>query len=321
MIGRNVRLVFLAIAVLLLFAVNPAAAFYGEVDWVKINPNLKGAASINSIDGCVECHADYIKLFNKSKHAKSIKYKSGDIGIQNTCEACHGPLSKHLEEPDLGKKLDSVISFKTITPKQKSAICLQCHESESRMHWRGSAHEMMGGSCDKCHYVMTKKSRKAMLISEDPKNSCFQCHKQQRSLMERTSHHPLREGKLSCTSCHNPHGGIGPKLLNTASVNETCYQCHQEKRGPYIWEHPPVRENCSGCHEPHGSNLDSLLKIKMPYLCENCHSNTQHPSNIYDNRALGTRSGSLSRVIGKSCLNCHGMVHGSNHPSGARLTR
>jgi hypothetical protein len=26
-------------------------------------------------------------------------------------------------------------------------------------------------------------------------------------------------------------------------------------------------------------------------------------------------------VLGKNCLNCHGQVHGSNHPSGARLTR
>ena len=42
--------------------------------------------------------------------------------------------------------------------------------------------------------------------------------------------------------------------LKAASVNEQCYTCHTEKRGPFLWEHAPVRESCLNCHTPHGSN-------------------------------------------------------------------
>jgi len=133
---------------------------------------------------------------------------------------------------------------------------------------------------------------------------------------------PLREGKMDCASCHNPHGGPGPSLLKTASVNETCYTCHAEKRGPLLWEHPPVRENCANCHEPHGSNYPNLLKMKVPYLCQSCHVGAGHPSNIYNASNLPGGTGSTDqRLLGKGCLNCHSQVHGSNHPSGPRFQR
>ncbi len=54
---------------------------------------------------------------------------------------------------------------------------------------------------------------------------------------------PVREGKLQCSSCHNPHGTITEKLIAENSVNELCYRCHLDKRGPFLGENPPVREN------------------------------------------------------------------------------
>ncbi len=44
-------------------------------------------------------------------------------------------------------------------------------------------------------------------------------------------------------------------------MNETCYTCHADKRGPFLWEHQPVNEDCTNCHTPHGSNITPLLKI------------------------------------------------------------
>lgn len=186
------------------------------------------------------------------------------------------------------------------------------------MHWRGSAHEMSGVSCTNCHYVMKKKSKRFLFANKDVKKVCFQCHRDKRARIMRSSHMPLREGKMGCADCHNPHGGIGPSLLKQASVNETCYMCHQEKRGPLIWEHSPVRENCSICHDPHGSNFKPLLKRKPPYLCQQCHMDAFHPSSLYDGADLAGRNRDL---IGKACLNCHSQIHGSNHPSGARFQR
>ena len=149
----------------------------------------------------------------------------------------------------------------------------------------------------------------------------------------RTSHHPVREGKMSCASCHNPHDGAQPKMLQADSVNELCYKCHAEKRGPFLFEHAPVREDCVSCHEPHGSNHKRLLVQKLPNLCWNCHLTGSGHFGSGDNLSteLGARvapagapSGyptANSRFVEKACKNCHANLHGSNSPSGAYFVR
>jgi DmsE family decaheme c-type cytochrome len=132
------------------------------------------------------------------------------------------------------------------------------------------------------------------------------------------SRHPLREGKMACTSCHSPHGSTAPASLVRNTVNETCTGCHSEKRGPFLWEHQPVTEDCHNCHDPHGSVQPSLLKARAPFLCQQCHEAAGHPSSPATPQGLPGRSAFL---LGGACLNCHSQVHGSNHPSGRALMR
>ena len=315
------KLIMVGLMLAISMAVSrPSAA---AVDWTAINPAMEGATSVKELTDCLECHEDYMKSFEKTRHAKY--FKATDSGEGIVCEKCHGPMSKHLAEAEsllTSEKEPTVVSFEKISHHQKNQICMKCHESGLRMHWSGSAHEMSGVSCSSCHYVMEKKSAKSLFISEDPKKACTNCHKEKRAQLMRSSHMPLREGKMDCASCHNPHGGPGPSLLKTASVNEACYECHADKRGPFLWEHAPVRENCSNCHDPHGSNNEALLKIKNPYLCQSCHSASGHPSTLYDGSKLpGGSGGASAQLVGRGCLNCHSLIHGSNHPSGAKFQR
>jgi len=306
----------------LLSSYDPAQASR-KVNWGAINPALKGAVSVaksaNPDDEteCLLCHKDYVRAFGRTKHAKAFVSKYGKR-LGSACETCHGPMSKHLGGDTREQRKAAVVSFKSISPAKKNAICLQCHEKGPVMHWRGSSHEMSDVSCDTCHYVMKKRSKRRLFINDDSKKACFGCHRGKRAKIQRTSHMPLREGKIRCASCHNPHGSSGPSLLKRATINETCYQCHREKRGPMLFEHAPVRENCANCHDPHGSNFKQLLKRKAPYLCQQCHLGVFHVSDVYGGKALANRS----RVIaGKGCVNCHSQIHGSNHPAGARFQR
>jgi DmsE family decaheme c-type cytochrome len=107
-------------------------------------------------------------------------------------------------------------------------------------------------------------------------------------------------------------------MIAAASVNDKCYECHTEKRGPFLWEHEPVRESCVTCHDPHGSTNDRLLVAKVPMLCQRCHIGTRHPSTIYDSLSIQNKS---VRVVDRGCVNCHSQIHGSNHPSGQTFTR
>ena len=127
---------------------------------------------------------------------------------------------------------------------------------------------------------------------------------------------------MACSDCHNAHGSVGPKLMKRDSVNETCYTCHMEKRGPFVHNHQPVNEDCSNCHNPHGTVTESLLKSRPPFLCNSCH--TPHGP-IQPALANGTAPAVAAAgwwtpsVItqGKSCVSCHALIHGSNNPSAA----
>jgi DmsE family decaheme c-type cytochrome len=138
--------------------------------------------------------------------------------------------------------------------------------------------------------------------------------------IRRTSHHPIVEGRVTCTDCHNPHGTVGPKLLVGNGINETCFKCHADKRGPFLWEHRPVSEDCTVCHIPHGSVHERLLRQKPPILCQSCHSGSRHPGTprAVNPNTPGDNTFERLAVQGyyRGCIDCHSNIHGSNHPAG-----
>jgi len=149
---------------------------------------------------------------------------------------------------------------------------------------------------------------------------CYRCHANIRAAFDQFSAHPVRYAEMTCTSCHAPHDSLFPKLLTRPTVNQTCYSCHAQMRGPFLWEHPPVPEDCNNCHNSHGSTNPALLKLRPPLLCQQCHSSAGHPSIAYTGQGLPGHTPSAN-LLGGSCLNCHSHVHGSNAPSGADLSR
>jgi len=216
-----------------------------------------------------------------------------------------------------GRSLGGIISFRKNDPGRRvednNTICLGCHDRGGRNYWSGSTHETRGVACTECHTVMQSISRKANLKTETEPETCFQCHKDRRAQMFRSSHMPLREGKIVCSNCHNPHGSATESLLIESSINNTCYKCHAEKRGPFLFEHTPVRANCLNCHDPHGAVNEYLLKVSRPRLCAECHTIDHGPA-----IAGGPR---VVQGFSRSCQNCHSKVHGTNSPSGALLQR
>ena len=242
------------------------------------------------------------------------------------CEACHGPGKAHVAAG--GGKATIPIRFtkdSTNTAEEKNAACLSCHNKGNQMFWKGGPHESRGMACVDCHQVhygspaeryeaLTSETRygaplsQAVGIKKPQPELCLECHQMRRAQLQRSSHMPYSEGKVTCTSCHNPHGSPNPSQLIQASVNENCYSCHAERRGPFLWEHPPVMENCANCHDPHGSSNPQLLKVRMPRVCDSCHDSSRHP----------TQPQPLSSIknFNRGCTNCHSLIHGSNSPSG-----
>jgi DmsE family decaheme c-type cytochrome len=120
-------------------------------------------------------------------------------------------------------------------------------------------------------------------------------------------------------------------MVKQPTINDQCYSCHADKRGPYVFNHPPVEENCATCHNPHGSVHGKLLNEQAPNLCQDCHDGSRHPGTVYGaaggwlcapgdpNPACAGKTGQPNpavntRLVARACLNCHNAIHGSNAP-------
>jgi DmsE family decaheme c-type cytochrome len=279
-----------------------------------------GAAYVGST-ACAECHDKQAGQFRTSPHGRA-ETDSAVVGKTVGCESCHGPGSLHAgaagNAADPGFR--TVTNFKTLSPAKASEICATCHRGGQQFHWQHGAHARGDVTCVDCHSVhhAANPRKPSLLAAADVKTLCLKCHTDKRAQMARSAHMPLREGGMTCVDCHNPHGSAAPNQLKAASGNDLCLTCHADKRGPFLWEHAPVRENCMNCHEPHGSNNPRMLAARPPFLCQRCHIYNRHPSTLYDQPELTSRS---SRLTNRACLNCHSMIHGSNHPSGKTFVK
>lgn len=137
---------------------------------------------------------------------------------------------------------------------------------------------------------------------------CFSCHMDKKMEFMLPHRHPVLEGKMSCADCHSAHGtDVRPWSSTTMEgVNELCFKCHKEQRGPFIFEHEALREGCTTCHKVHGSINDKMLLARDSNLCLRCHVQTNFPF-IGDNNHSG-------RLFRATCFSagCHTAAHGSN---------
>ncbi len=290
------------------------------------NPALKKGdwpvsfAEFVGADQCKGCHQAIKGHYAHTKHAIAFEKNPGNALERKNCEACHGPGSRHSEHP---LEKNAIVNFQQDSDLPKPVIngqCLQCHDGGERLHWDNSIHDSNDLMCSDCHNPMARFSKRGLQRTSSVNDTCISCHKTQEAEFKKRSHMPVLEGKVSCVDCHNPHGSSSETLLKADTVNQVCYNCHQEKRGPFVYEHAPVRENCINCHKPHGSNHEFLLNVARPFLCQSCHSHSQHVNDLLTAEA-GPGAKSDARVVGRSCQNCHSQIHGSNHPAGVRMHR
>jgi DmsE family decaheme c-type cytochrome len=270
---------------------------------------LAAQAGFVGAETCLSCHEDQKKL---GEHGRAVNPRT-PMAAQG-CETCHGPGQAHVKGAGDPAFIRNPLR---LTPSEASAICTTCHNRGEHEFWEGSQHNRRNLTCTTCHSVHSWNSLEKQLKANSVIRTCGTCHRDKVAKLDRSSHMPVREGKLECSSCHNPHGSQNVRLLRVGNtIAEACTSCHAEKRGPFLWEHAPVRENCATCHDPHGSANERSLVAKLPFLCQRCHAHTRHPSTVYDVTQLRN-----TRLYNRGCVNCHSNIHGSNHPSGHTFTR
>ncbi len=268
---------------------------------------------------CQGCHQEIYGAFKGyDPHWKNL----ADPKVQpqkKGCESCHGPGQKHA---DAGGGAGTIFSFKERSAKATSDACLSCHDKQKQFFQFGRAvHKLNAVGCNDCHAVhgptvsaklvkpgdliapaKTSEGRgrgslDVHLLRFPETDLCLSCHQEVKGKFYLPTRHKVLEGAVKCTDCHTPHGTrtrASLKKLNRFN-DDACFKCHPEKRGPWVFEHAPVKtEGCMVCHAPHGSpNRFLLIRRDVRTVCMECHGLPPH-------------SGGLA------CSNCHTQIHGSN---------
>ncbi len=287
--------------------------------------NVRGQDSEYSrkgADTCLSCHdnATTLAIF-KTKHAVPSDARGPFGHGQLQCEACHGPGDSHAGRVRRGAERPAIFAFhpgSVASIEAQNGMCLDCHSNDVGFGWHNGAHPSDELACSDCHTSHAAVDAVQQVATQV--EVCGNCHQRQRNDTLKAFGHPLFDDKMTCTGCHSTHADDASNIMARQTLNDTCVDCHAEKRGPFLWEHAPVSEDCGLCHAAHGSNHSGMLTKRAPLLCQGCHAQAGHPSIAYGTDGLASDLPS-QYLLGQSCMNCHSQVHGSNHLSGSKLMR
>jgi predicted CXXCH cytochrome family protein len=334
------------IKLVLLLAVSIGCAFWllsgsiSKADAVApVPPGFDSETGVRTGDDyvgsetCKACHEAQFGAFSKTKHAK-LPNIAGWKDKAKGCESCHGPGSKHVEDPTVK---GSIISFVNKNSKDIAETCLACHAGkESHNNFRRGEHWRNNVGCTDCHSVhgpdhpklaqgsitftgraselRPNQADEAQLKQSEPQ-LCMTCHNETKAQFTKPFHHKVLEGTMNCSDCHNPHGGFESKQARlSVGADAACIKCHTNKQGPFLYEHAPLKvEGCTACHTPHGSANPKMLKrSSVRQLCLECHSSITEQL-ASDVPSFHNQTGSGGKY--QNCTTCHAAIHGSNTSS------
>lgn len=185
----------------------------------------------------------------------------------------------------------------------ESCVTVTCHPAIAAL--KQPHHPVKDGDCLSCHQQKVKghpvAGGKSFELAVKGGELCSQCHEAKGE--QKVVHSPVKEG--DCISCHKPHGGSGPFLLDEGDdQSELCLGCHDSAPFRQRFTHGPVAVgSCTRCHDPHEAAEKALLKDTSRDLCLKCHVSFQ--------QSLKTSPVVHPPVRSDPCTSCHD-PHGSS---------
>ena len=145
------------------------------------------------------------------------------------CESCHGPRPGACEDDDKRHIRRLATPRSTPAPATRPA----CRATpRDRTPCGMAARTTPAISPARPATACMRRSRSRGQLKADTQTAlCQTCHQQQVAKLRRASHMPVTEGKMECSSCHNPHGTAQRQAAQGGELAErACISCHTEKR-------------------------------------------------------------------------------------------
>jgi DmsE family decaheme c-type cytochrome len=269
-------------------------------------PASPAPAKVEAGPACADCH-DEAKIFAGNPHTRAYGAAHKGAASNEVCATCHGDGTKHMEAGG-----DKTL-IRTLHGRTGAETCATCHkQSAERSSFKTGVHAPSEAvNCLSCHAIHKSNPKQANLLVSEPTQLCATCHQDAASSFRTLPYaHRLKEGALSCVSCHDPHGRSARHAVKETRAGEPgCVSCHAEVRGPFVYPHVNgVAGDCTSCHIPHGSSYPhQLQRATIASQCLECHSTLGVGT-------LGSQPPSFHNISlprYRNCTTCHVAVHGS----------
>jgi len=218
--------------------------YYSKKQLWDMAPNFGSARSMPDTlpvdSNCLHCHAGEVQAAlpeARNKYAGE-PFKTGGV----TCAACHGDPAVHLAQQGRGP----IVNPAKLPPAKRDSVCLQCHlEGDAAIYRAGKSLAAYRPGDDLAQFVVyfVDASR-----AEGGGRASSQYEALLRSACKRAS-----GDKLTCTTCHDPHGS--PTATERVSFYRAkCLVCHTGEK--MATEHHPEQQDCAVCHMPTRETTD-----------------------------------------------------------------
>ncbi len=215
---------------------------------------------------CMSCHNSYPDFVIGSEN------KFNDIPEGINCERCHGPGSIHVQQRQMGIKIDTskYIDYSIVNPgklpiDKQFDVCQRCHLQGNAVLKEGKSFFDFKPGMKLSDFITTflpryKNSDDQFIMASHAdrlkQSKCF--IKSFKPETDSTSLRPYKNS-LTCVTCHNPH--ISVKEAGKEIFNNVCKNCHNSKTINGLCKEKEelrnsVQNNCVSCHMPFSGAID-----------------------------------------------------------------
>ena len=181
---------------------------------------------------CLHCHASGVAQSLPDARNHYAGEPMANAGI--TCSGCHGDAAAHVASD--GKV--HTMNIDALEPVRRDSICLNCHlEGEAAVVREGKERETFLPGKNLFDYTL-------FFVYKSESGSGGRATSQWEALLRSECKKKSGE-RLTCTTCHDPHGSPAGNESVTL-YRQRCLQCHAQHG--FAERHHPEEQDCTACH-------------------------------------------------------------------------